>query len=126
MEESEDGFPEGFPAFISLLHENRFSKISYLVSERKLGIFSEIKGNISISPGIPIASPFCKGGLREIFLIQPGLFENLRSRKAKIITTPLLAGGKITVFGRVLSVKFCLLYKIDGAKRLLNFRHFKL
>ena len=35
------------------------------------------KVNICISPGIPTASPFCKGGLRGIFLIQPGLFENL-------------------------------------------------
>jgi len=34
-------------------------------------------GNISKSPGILIASPFCKEGLRGIFLIQPGFFEIL-------------------------------------------------
>ena len=39
--------------------------------------------NISISLGIPIASPFCKGGLRGIFLIQPGLFENLLKHRGK-------------------------------------------
>ena len=33
--------------------------------------------NILINMGIPTASPFCKGGLRGIFLIQPGLIENL-------------------------------------------------
>jgi hypothetical protein len=33
--------------------------------------------NIPINPGIPTASPFWKGGLRGIFLIQPGYFENL-------------------------------------------------
>ena len=35
------------------------------------------QGNISISSGIPTSSPFWKGGLRGIFLIQPGLIENL-------------------------------------------------
>ncbi len=34
-------------------------------------------GKFSISPGIPTASPFCKGGLRGIFLMQPGFIENL-------------------------------------------------
>ena len=33
--------------------------------------------NITISKGIPTASPFCKGGLRGIFLIQAGVIENL-------------------------------------------------
>ncbi len=34
-------------------------------------------GNISIIPGIPIASPFCKGGLRGILLMQPEFIEKL-------------------------------------------------
>ena len=29
-----------------------------------------------IGPGIPPSSPFCKGGLRGIFLIQAGLIED--------------------------------------------------
>ncbi|MBA7667745.1 hypothetical protein ES703_75843 [subsurface metagenome] len=32
-----------------------------------------------INPYIPIPSPFCKGGLRGIFLIQPGFSENLQN-----------------------------------------------
>jgi hypothetical protein len=55
-------------------------------------------GNISISQGIPTASPFCKGGLRGIFLIQPGFFENLQD--GMIWTTgiafKLLRGNKWT------------------------------
>ena len=39
--------------------------------------FRPQKRNISKSAGIPTASPFCKGGLRGIFLMQPGLIENL-------------------------------------------------
>ena len=35
------------------------------------------KSNFSKNPGIPTSSPFCKGGLRGIFLIQPGFIENL-------------------------------------------------
>jgi len=35
--------------------------------------------NISISSGILPASPFCKGGFRGIFLIQPGFSENLQN-----------------------------------------------
>jgi hypothetical protein len=41
------------------------------------GYFFRGFGNFSISQGIPIASPFCKGGLRGIFLVQPGLIESL-------------------------------------------------
>jgi len=42
-----------------------------------LSIFSR-RRKFSINSGIPTASPFYKGGLRGIFLIQPGLIENLR------------------------------------------------
>ena len=34
-----------------------------------------------ISQGIPIASPFCKGGLRGIFLLQSGLIETLKNTR---------------------------------------------
>ncbi len=38
---------------------------------------SSALGNFSINPGIIPASPFCKGGLRGIFLIQSGVIENI-------------------------------------------------
>ena len=44
--------------------------------KRQVHVFISERGN-SISPCISTSSPFCKGGLRGIFLIQTGLIENL-------------------------------------------------
>ena len=77
---------------ISSAYKN-FRLCRYLVCEQKLWIFSKVKkdeGNISISPGIPPASPFCKGGLRGIFLIQPGVIENLQCVKCQRLIPFLL------------------------------------
>ena len=37
-----------------------------------------------MSPGIPVSSPFCKGGLRGIFIIQALLIESLPKEGLKL------------------------------------------
>ncbi|RLB38183.1 MAG: hypothetical protein DRH12_13265 [Deltaproteobacteria bacterium] len=49
--------------------------------------FQPFNCKISKSLGIPTASPFCKGGLREIFLIQPGFIENLHLTLDTLVTS---------------------------------------
>ncbi|OPX36256.1 MAG: hypothetical protein B1H12_07405 [Desulfobacteraceae bacterium 4484_190.2] len=55
--------------------------MSNQIQNPNVKMFSKMVNYLSFSqhtsPGIPTASPFCKGGLRGIFLIQPGLIENL-------------------------------------------------